>query len=214
MTPPSARILPALAWANVVLHVLGLAVSWFGLRPGSIAAPLAERMAYLADRPVAWSWGWGIWMLCTLLLVSFMAVLRRLLPGNSAAAQLALILTAAGMAADLLCDVIQIQVLPLAAGSGNPDLFLAFERLAFTGGVTVANGLYTLGVLLMTASLGRLVGPPARLAGWATVLAGFALAATGFIPSPLLLQGATGATIGFYSLWTVLVAHDLRKLGQ
>jgi hypothetical protein len=213
MTPPSARILPALAWANVVLHVLGLAVAWFGLRPGSVAVPLAERMAYLADRPVAWSWGWGIWMLCTLLLVSFMAVLRRLLPGNSAAAQLALILTAAGMAADLLCDVIQIQVLPLAATAGT-DLFLAFERLAFTGGVTVANGLYTLGVLLMTASLGRLVGAPARLAGWATVLAGFALAATGFIPSPLLLQGATGATIGFYSLWTVLVAHDLRKLGQ
>jgi hypothetical protein len=213
MTPPSARILPALAWANVVLHVLGLAVAWFGLRPGSVAVPLAERMAYLADRPVAWSWGWGIWMLCTLLLVSFIAVLRRLLPGNSAAAQLALILTAAGMAADLLCDVIQIQVLPLAAGAG-PDLFLAFERLAFTGGVTVANGLYTLGVLLMTASLGRLVGPPARLAGWATVLAGFALAATGFIPSAVLLQGATGATIGFYSLWTVLVARDLRRLGE
>jgi hypothetical protein len=202
-----------LAWANVALHALGLAVSWFGLRPGSVAVPLAERMAYLADRPAAWSWGWGIWMLCTLLLVSFMAVLRRVLPGNSAAAQLALILTATGMAADLLCDVIQIQVLPLAAAAG-PDLFLAFERLAFTGGVTVANGLYTLGVLLMTASLGRLVGDPARFAGWATVLAGFALAATGFISSPLLLQGATGATIGLYSLWTVLVSHELRGLGE
>jgi len=213
MTPPSARILPALAWANVALHVFGLAVSWFGLRPGSVAAPLAERMAYLADRPAAWSWGWGIWMLCTLLLVSFMAVLWGLLPGKPVTAQLALVLTAAGMAADLLCDVIQIQVLPLAAGAG-PDLFLAFERLAFTGGVTVANGLYTLGVLLMTASLGRLVGAPARLAGWATVLAGFVLAATGVIPSPVLLQGATGATIGLYSLWTVLVSRDLRRLGE
>jgi hypothetical protein len=216
MTPPSARILPALAWANVVLHLLGLAVAWFGLRPGSVAVPLAERMAYLADRPAAWSWGWGIWMLCTLLLVSFMAVLWGLLPRNSAAAQLALTLTAAGMAADLLCDVIQIQVLPLAASAGRaqPDLFLAFERLAFTGGVTVANGLYTTGVLLMTASLGRLVGAPARFAGWATVLAGFALVATGFIPSLVLLQGATGATIGFYSLWTVLVSRDLRRLGE
>jgi len=216
MTPPPARTLQALAWTNVALHVLGLIVAWFGLQPGSVVAPLAQRMAYLADRPAAWNWGWGIWMACTLLLVSFLAVLWRVLPGNPVAAQLALILTAAGMAADLLCDVIQIQVLPLAAGTGpsQPALFLAFERLAFTGGVTVANGLYTAGFLLMNVCLRGLVGAPARLAGWATVVAGGALAATGFIPSPLLLQGATGATIGFYSLWTVLVSRDLRRLGE
>lgn len=173
--------------------------------------PLAERMAYLASRPAGWSWGWGIWMLCTLLLVSFMAALRRQLPG-SAAAHLALVLTAAGMAIDLLCDVIQIQVLPTAAGTGpsHPDLFLAFERLAFTGGLTVANGLYTAGVLLMNVCLRGLVRSPARIAGWVAVLAGFALAAAGFVPSPLLLQISTGTTIVFYSLWTVLVARDLR----
>jgi hypothetical protein len=216
MTPPAARTLQALAWANVALHALGLVVAWFGLQPGSVVAPLTERMAYLADRPAAWNWGWGIWMVCCLLLVSFMAVLWRLLPGKPAAAQLALILTSVGMAADLLCDVIQIQVLPLAAGAGpsQPDLFLAFERLAFTGGLTVANGLYTSGVLLMNVCLRGLVGTPARFAGWATVVAGLALAAAGFIPSTLLLQGATGATIGFYSLWTVLVARDLRQLGE
>ena len=28
------------------------------------------------------------------------------------------------------------------------------------------------------------------------------------------LQGATGATIGFYSLWTVLVSHELRRHGE
>ena len=52
------------------------------------------------------------------------------------------------MAVDLLCDVIQIQVLPLLAAAG-PDHVRsssAFERLAFTGGATVANGLYTAGV--------------------------------------------------------------------
>ncbi len=209
MSQPSSRALPALAWANVVLHVAGLIVAWFAMQPGSVVVPLPERMAYLAGRPAGWSLGWGIWMLCSLLLVTFMIVLRRRLPDSGAVAQLAIVLTAAGMAVDLLCDVIQIQVLPTVAGAG-PDLFLAFERLAFTGGLTVANGLYTAGVLLMNLRLRGLVGSPALLAGWVTAVAGFALAAAGFVPSKILLQISTGTTIVAYSLWTVLVARDLR----
>jgi hypothetical protein len=139
-----------------------------------------------------------------------MAVLRRQIPGDPIAAQLALLLTMAGMVADLLCDVLQMQVLPLAARAG-PAVFLSFEQLAFTGGLTVANGLYTLGVLLMNVCLRGAVGPVARLAGWATAVSGFALATVGIVPSTVLLQGATGATIGFYSLWVVLVARDLRR---
>jgi hypothetical protein len=259
-----------------------LSASWFALRPGSVLAPLPERMAYLASRPLAWSLGWGIWMLCALVLVAFMAALRRRVSGDpflagtgsvwaktaedlpfeasppdplsvtgeggkqqerlgfaplsrqgegpgvrprradplqsssklnhDFLAQLALVLTAAGVAVDLLCEAIQIQVLPAAAAAGpsNPDLFLAFERLAFTGGVTVANGLYTLGLLLMNLCLHGIAGAPARLAGWISVLGGLALAVAGFVPSPLLLQAATGTTILFYSLWAVLVSRDLR----
>ena len=209
MSQPSRSPLPALAWANVALHGAGLIVAWFSMQPGSVVVPLAERMAYLAGRPAGWSLGWGIWMLCTLLLVAFMTVLRQRLSDSGAVAQLALLLTATGMAVDLLCDVIQIQVLPAAAAAG-PNLFLAFERLAFTGGLTVANGLYTAGVLLMNLRLRGLVGSPALLAGWATVVAGFALAAAGLVPSPILLQISTGMTIVSYSLWTVLVARDLR----
>lgn len=209
MSSSSPSLLPALAWANVVLHGAGLIVAWFAMQPGSVVVPLAERMAYLAGRPAGWNLGWGIWAFCSLLLVAFMTVLRRRLPDSGAVAQLAVVLTAAGMAVDLLCDVIQIQVLPTAAGAG-PDLFLVFERLAFTGGLTVANGLYTAGVLLMNLRLRGLVGSPALLAGWATAVAGFALAAAGLVPSTLLIQISTGTTIVSYSLWTVLVARDLR----
>lgn len=207
-TTSSDGPLLALAWTNAALHALGLAASWFGLRAGSVLAPLPERMAYLAQRPAAWSWGWGVWMLCAVALVAFMAALRRRLPNDPFSAQLALVFTAAGVAVDLLCEVIQIQVLP--AVTGDPALFVAFERLAFTGGVTVANGLYTLGLLLMNLCLREIAGVPARLAGWISVLAGLALAVAGFVPSPVLLQVATGVTILFYSLWAVLVARDLR----
>jgi hypothetical protein len=208
----ASRLL-ALAWVNVALHIMGLAAAWFGMRPGSVIAPLAERMAYLAGRPPGWTWGWGVWMLCTLALVTFMAALRPYASRQPLAAQLALIFTAAGMAADLLTDAIQIQVLPLVAqaGAGAPALFLAFERLALTAGATIANGLYTTGVLLMTAALRGTVGRLAWVAGWATVAAGALMALSGLLPAPALLALATGPTIGFYSVWTLLVARDLQN---
>jgi len=214
-SPPDAgdraavRRLPALAWANVALHGAGLAAAWLWMRSGSVVSPLAERIAYLAGRPLSWTLGWGLWMLCTLLLVAYMAALRLFVPGHSLTARLALVFTTAGMVADLLADAVQIQVLPLAARSGQP-LFLAFERLALTAGATVANGLYTAGVLLMTSALGSLIGRPARLVGAATVASGAVMTLSGLLPSPVLLAASTGPTIGFYCLWAVLVAHDLR----
>ncbi len=214
---PSARsqeALPALAWANVALHGLGVAAAWFGMRSGSIATPLNERMAYLAGWPVGWVGGWGVWMICAVVLVSFMAVLRSRLPAPRPLADLALALTAAGMSVDLLCDVIQMQVLPLAAaGPGQVSLFLAFERVAFTGGVTVANGLYTAGVVMMTACL-RKATMATRLAGWAAGVSGGVMALAGLVLSPALLLASTGPTIGFYSLWTVLVARDFRRTAR
>ena len=80
----------------------------------------------LAGDPAVWRWGWGVFMLCTLVLVAFMAVLERLLPDRSTAGRLALVLTASGMAVDLLCDVLQISVLPFA-----PYLPTAFTPCSF-----------------------------------------------------------------------------------
>ena len=206
MTPPSNRLLWRLAWGNVFLHGVGLVLALFGMRPGSALVPLPERMEYLAGHPAGWTWGWGVWMVCSLLLLGFVAALRGSLPGRSLAADLALTLTAAGMGVDLLCDVIQIRGLPLATAS--EPLFLSLEAVAFTGGATVANGLYTAAVLIFTLTLRT--GPGARLAGFATVVFGTAMAVAGLIPSPRLLEIATGPTIGFYSLWTILVARDLK----
>lgn len=195
-----------LAWGNLVLHGAGLVLALIGMRPGSPLVPLSERMSYLAGHPAGWRWGWGVWMLCSLLLLTYVAALRSRLPDRSLAADLALTLTAAGMGVDLMCDVVQIRALPFAAGS--EPLFLTLESLAFTGGATVANGLYTAAVLILTLSLR--IGPGARLAGFATVVFGTAMAMAGLLPSPRLLELATGPTIGFFGLWTILVARDLR----
>jgi hypothetical protein len=207
----TVRAVWLLAWANVVLHAAGLVLAWIGMRPGSALVPLAERMAYLAGRPVGWTWGWGTWMACSLLLVSYMVVLRKLIPGRSATASLAVALTATGMPVDLLCDLVQIVFLPRAAASPEIGVFRYLEGLAFTGGATVANGLYTTGILLMTLRLRTRIGALARWAGFGTVIAGYAMALAGLLQSPRLLEAATGPTILLYSVWTVLVARDLRS---
>jgi hypothetical protein len=202
--PLQMRRLVMLAWVNVALHALGLVLAAVGMRPGSPLVPLAERMEYLAGGPIGWSLGWGVWMLCSLLLFLYVAALRDHLAGG-----LAMALTAAGMSVDLLCDVAQIRALPLAAASDSKPLFLTLESLLFAGGATVANGLYSLAVLILTLALGRRIGVLARLSGLGTAVAGAAMAAAGLIPSPRLLELVTGPTIGLYSLWTVLVARDL-----
>jgi hypothetical protein len=199
----------SLAMVNIGLHAVGLIFAKQGMRPGSPLVPVAERMAYLAGRPAGWVWGWGIWMACSLLLVAYVAALRSRLPGRSFAADLALTLAAAGMGVDLLCDVIQIRGLPLAAASGSEPLFLALEALAFTAGLTVANGLYTAAVLLLTLRLGGVVRPETRIFGFGTVVFGTAMAVAGVIPSPGLVEITTGPTIVLYCIWTYRIAREL-----
>ncbi len=205
----------ALAWGNVALHGAGLALALRGMRPGSLLAPLPARVAYLASRPAGWSWGWATWMLCSLGLVAFLAALASLLPERRAAARPALLLAAAGMAIDLVCDLVQVAVVPEAAAAGGAalPLFRAAERLAFLGGATVANGLYTAAVLLLAIAMAGagLDRPMTRAAAAATVAGGALLAAAGIALSPALAVAGTGAAIGGYSLWTLLAARDVAR---
>lgn len=212
MTPPSNRLLTGLAWGNFLLHAIGLAFARNAMRPGSPLVPVSERMAYLAGRPPGWIWGWGIWMVCSLLLLAYVAALRNRLPGRSLAADLALALAATGMGVDLLCDVVQIRGLPLAAASGSEALFLALEALAFTGGLTVANGLYTAAVLLLTLAMGKEIGPETKIFGFGTVVFGSVMALAGLTLLPQhVLESSTGLTILLYSIWTLRVAKEIGR---
>src|SRR5262245_44743356 len=105
------RLLRAAAVLNIGFHLAGLGLAVVGLRPGSPVVPLDERMAYVASRPAAWTVGWGVWMLCALAFVAFLAALGRY-GETPALASLALLLGGIGMGADLLCDVGQMLVLP------------------------------------------------------------------------------------------------------
>jgi hypothetical protein len=201
------------AWASIGVHVVGLALAVVGMRPGTPLVPAGERAAYLAGRPLAWSLGWAAWMLCALALVAFLAVLAHVVPQASALLDVAVTLAATGAAIDLTCDTLFITVLPALAAEGATPLFLAVESGLGAGGVVVANGLYSVAILL--ASLGLRAAPavPAvvRALGYATFAAGMLMVAAGFTGHARQLEIATGLTIVPFLAWTLGVARSLAR---
>jgi hypothetical protein len=212
------RTLIILAWLNVALHAIALVLALIGIRPGSPLVALLERLNYLASHPLGWSLGWGTWMLCALALIAFFAALAHHLQDQQPLPQLAVVLAAAGGALDLFCDALYITVLPMLAARSPPSqvTFLAFERAANAGGLVVANGLYAVGTLLLTVCLQQRPERPrwAILAGYAVFGFGMILVLAGFLNEPRLAELGTGPTIGFYCLWTILVARSMNAAGS
>jgi hypothetical protein len=211
------RPLTALAWSNVGLHVLALALAAVGLRPGTPLVPLPERLEYLARAPLAWSLGWGAWMLCGLALIAFLAVLVRRLGGGADLAGLALTVAVVAAAFDLCCDAVYIVVLPALAAAQPPSepVFLAVERLTGLASLFIANGGYSVAVLLATLALRGRAGVGPFVVGVGHGVAGFGLllAAAGLTGVPWHAEWATPPTIVLYCAWAVLVARAFEPGG-
>jgi hypothetical protein len=213
-TKSETWLLRGVAAFNVVAHLLGLAAAGVGMRPGSPLVSLEDRMAYLAGAPLAWSLAWGVWMVCALALVAFLALAARRLGPQSELARTAVLLAAAGMAVDLFCEAVQMTVLPLTAALGQSaaGAFVAWERAAGAGGLVAANGLYSLATLLLALALrGGPGAQPARVLGVATFVGGMALVASGFTGDARLAAVATVLTIGCYCAWVVAVTRTLER---
>ncbi len=199
-----ARALLLLAWLNALLHVLGLLLAVVGMRPGTPAIALEQRMAYLASRPAGWVAGWSVWALCALVLVGFFGALLACAREGEAGPlrSLALALGAAGAAVDLSCDTLWIVVVPDLAASGQTALFVTLERALGAAGLVVANGLYSIAVLIAALSLRE-----GRLLGYATYVFGMLMVAAGFTGDPRHLEWTTGPTIVAFVGWTLMVAR-------
>jgi hypothetical protein len=217
-----SRILPAhsltlLAWTNVAAHGAALVFAAVGMSPGTPLSPLPDRLAYLAGSPAAWTLGWASWMLCAVLLVAFLAAVARRLGEGGDLARLGLMIAVAGAAFDLSCDTVFIVVFPMIA-SWQPTqehLFLAVERLTGIGSLVIANGAYSVAVVLVSVALrGRQrVGPITAGTGYAVGAAGMVLAAAGFTGVPWHAKWATPPTIGLFCVWVVCVARSLESGG-
>jgi hypothetical protein len=198
--------LRTVATLNVALHVLGLVLAALVLRPGTPAAPLAARASYLAARPLGWTLGWLVWIACAAALATFMVLLARAWPSAWTRAGAGLTLMAAGI--DVACDIAYAWVLPARAAS-SLAAFVSFEHRLGLVSLTLANGLYSAGVLLSTLGLPR-ADVLARGLGVLTFVGGMALAAAGVTGDPRHVLVGTAITIPSFMAWTLAVSSRPR----
>jgi hypothetical protein len=175
------------------------------MRVGMPGSTLEVRMAFLAERTQGWRVGWATWALCALALLWYLALVSERRP--TAGTRLAVVLAGAGVAVDLTCDALYVVVLPEVARA-HPDTFLLVERAIGVGSVVVANGLYSIALLITTTAVDA-VPWPARALGWASGTGGLAMAVAGLAGSPRAVEACAGATMGLFMAWTVVFARAL-----
>jgi hypothetical protein len=158
-----------------------------------------------------------MWMFCALALVAFLAVLADRLGKHVRLAQLGLIIAIVGAAFDLLCDSVYLLVLPmLASWQPLPEvLFLTAERVTMIASLVIANGTYSVAILLLTLSMrdGKEAARFTSAVGYAVAGFGLLLATAGFTGLPAHAAWATPPTIGLFCVWVVLVARSLEPAG-
>jgi hypothetical protein len=174
--------------------------------------PVSERRAYIQGAPAAWMGGWVAWMVCAVALVALCRELAR----HASRERMGLALTAArlamlGAAIDLCCDVILGVVLPRLAASRG-EHFVVVDRVASLLGETVANGLYSVAVVILAWSLApedvalRWLGVLVFVAGGCLATAGIAAGMTG----PFFLEASSAATIGAFIGFCLVIAWRTR----
>jgi hypothetical protein len=219
----SRRPLLVLAWLNIVLHVAGLALAAVGIRPGSPLVPVEERLDYLQGSHVSWTLAWITWMFCAAGLIAFLATLTQHLHERAGSvsdrsrAQLGLMIAVTGFGFDLFCDSVYLLVFPALASWQHPPeaLFLTVERLTGIASMVIANGAYSLGILLFTVALRNRQGLARFTTATGYGVAGFGLllCAAGFTGVPWHAALATPPTIGLFCVWVLLVARSLEPAG-
>ena len=163
-------------WLCVIVHVVALLMMAIVLKPATLIEPdAAIRSSYIAQHVTAWSIGWGVWMAAAASLVGFYAWWGSKLAARNVAT-MAVVLTAVGMAFDFSGEGLLIFHL-VEHATVSPSDYAAFtdvERNFVLLSAGVANGLYTLGGMLLTLATPNL---PRRVRAlmWITWLAGLAM---------------------------------------
>src|SRR5213078_1477255 len=115
------------------------------------------------------------------------------------------------------CDSVYLLLFPTLASGQHPSQtgFLIVERVTGIGSLVIANGAYSVAILLLTLALRgrRGISRFTVVVGYAVAGLGLVLASAGFTGSPWHAACATPPTIGLFCLWVVLVARALEPAG-
>jgi hypothetical protein len=161
--------------------------------------PIRDRAAFVKDHPLVWRAGWCAWMAAAISLLGFYAWWGCRVSARAAVA--ALLVAGAGACCDLSAESLFIGWLP--------DDFARIESLGtfLTGGM--ANGLYTVGGIILTlATPGLRKG--LRAWAWLAWAAGILVSVFAFADSALGIAVSTTVLFVLFCPWVVVAGRALR----
>ncbi len=189
-----ARVRAAGPLAAAAIHAVAALALLLALRPGTeVVTDAAARAGYIAQNPLLWRAGWGVWMLAALSLLGFYAWwgARGPRPGW---AVVALGLAATGLVCDFWAESVYIAWLP--------EHLSALQRVASLVSGAGANGLYTAAGIVLTLATPWLRGW-GRAWAWAIWLSGLALSTTSLLNFAPGMAAAGAALMALLIPWLV-----------
>jgi small multidrug resistance pump len=206
------RLATLAPWLCAITHALAFVAMPVLLQRGMLTeSDAAARSTYIAQHTAAWTVGWAAWMLAAVSLIGFYAWWGSRLTARTTAIA-GVVIAALGNVLDFSGEGLSILLLVERASAlgENAAAFASVERSFTLLSAGAANGLYTLGGLLLmlaTPDLPRSV----RAAMWATWLAGAAMTVAGVMNH---VGGLVASTVVLFPLliaWTVWMAARWRR---
>ena len=201
---------PALAaWFASATHVFaGLAMATF-MRPG-LSAPgvsVEDRMAFLADHPALWGFGWILWHAAGISMVTlYGALVVRWHQRGPIRAAAAAILSAAALAADLCGQSLFLQLPGL-----DPTLFVTLDHTATHLTAYVANGLYSIAGILIVWTGAKELPRPLVWVSFGIWLPGLGMSPAAALGSSWGLVISSAILMPMLVVWTALLGRWLNR---
>jgi hypothetical protein len=203
------------AWLAFAVHLLaGLAMALILRRGLETNADLADRLRFVAGRPLLWTAGWLSWTTAAITILNFysrFAAAHRSLGVSRAPLRMAVLLTVVAVGADGTAQAVEAFVLPGLARAADAAGFLAWHRAAVLLTGLLANGLYTLSALLLVWASRSLYPRRIQIAGFGVVAGGTALSAAAWADSAAGMLGANVVLVPSLLLWLAGVAASAAR---
>lgn len=208
---PKTRL--AFAWFCVSVHVFALLAVLLVLRNGIPPGDLATRAAFVAANATAWRIGWALWLPASLALVLFFAGWADAMPYRGWG-MIAVALTLAGATIDWADEMFWIGLAPGLAARFTADVFAAgayalWDRAYVVISMGLANGLYTLGGIILTALAFKTRGFPRRLAWFSAIVWALSLdlSIAALIGDGVIIQVVSTLVFIAFLPWVVLMGY-------
>lgn len=226
------------AWACFGVHAFALLAVVLVLQPGIPPGDIATRAAYVAHNSLGWQIGWALWLPASLALVLFHAGFADVVshhhvndlsvesdPGKARGAAplqarawgwIAVSITLAGAVIDWVDEMVWIGLAPGLATRFASDSFAAgaytlWDRAYVVLSIGLANGLYTIGGIILVALAYQSREFPRWLARWGAVVwsLSIALSIAGIIGDGVMIQVVSALVFAAFMPWLVLVGLEL-----